>query len=230
MKPPEDTARAIRDRRYKYVVGNPPYIRAERLKIPTKWSEYYKKVATGKKDVSYYFLCRTINGGDHATAVIPPWLEDEGKMGYIISFGLADSKAALALRQILLRNRLLELVDLEPLSNEVFTSGIATSRSTVAPILVIGSRTRKDSDYDVRVRVATRQSCLTAQSVDLELSSSSFIPKSVFSDTAINPFQQFTTKIHADDLSILKKLLANKVLDDFDASIQVGVQTGLRSR
>jgi hypothetical protein len=233
--PREDAARTIRDARYRFVVGNPPYIRAERLKVPTRWSDYYKRVATGKKDVAYYFLCRAIEGGEHTTGVLPPWLEDGGRMGFIVSFGIADSDAALALRQLLLQHRLIELVDLESLSNEVFTSGIATGRSTVAPIIIVGARSKTEMDnYNVKVTLATRQACLKGAVVDLFAGPSSLVPKSVFSDAAINPFQQFATKIQAGDLPILKKLFSNMLLQDFAArtsgrhvAISVGIQTGL---
>jgi len=224
----EDAASRIRDNHYQYVVGNPPYIRAERMKGTTRWSEYYSDVATGKKDAAFFFLYRAIEGGK----IVPPWLEENGSMGFIVSFGVADSKAAEALRGVLLRHTLLELVDLEALSNEVFTSGIATSRSTVAPIIIMASRTGVEVlDYGVRVTSATRTACLTGDEVDLGKSLTSVIPKSVFLDTTINPFRQFTTKLQSGDLSILRKLLSNKKLADFAQPLEgkkIAIQVGIR--
>src|SRR5437773_3475748 len=230
VTPHEDAAAKIRNSRYKYVVGNPPYIRAERVKTENRWSEYYSTVATGKKDVSFYFLYRAIEGSPNSVA---PWLEDGGTMGFIVPFGIADSKAALALRDAILRNHLDELVDLESLSNEVFTSGIATSRSTVAPMIVIASRRKNGSDYNVKVTSATRDRCLISQEVDLAPARSSLIPSRVFTDTAVNPFRQFATKIQTADIDLLRKLFAHPPLRRYaqpigpkDVALQVGVQTG----
>ena len=176
ITPREQIAATIRDRQYQYVVGNPPYIRAERLKVPTRWSTYYEEVATGKKDVAAYFLYRAIEGGHAAT----PWLEEGGKMGFIVPFSIADSKASLSLRSVLLRHHLLELVDLESLSNEVFTSGIATSRSTVAPILMIAGKSRVDNpDYKVKITTANRRSCLTQEKVIISKSEASNVSNKI---------------------------------------------------
>lgn len=233
MTPREDEAAAIREARYQYVVGNPPYVRAERLKTKTRWSEYYKEVATGKKDISFYFLYRSLEGGKGPVADINPWLEEEGTMGFIVAFGIADSRAALALRKVILRNHLRELVDLESLSNEVFTSQIASSRSTVAPIIVVASKKARKDDYHVQVTSPNRATCLHGQKVDLTKAVGSSVSKSTFTDEAVNPFQMFVTKIQSDDVDLIRRLLSNHRLEEFAErigssrrAIQVGVQTG----
>lgn len=235
VTPRESAARRIRDREYEYIVGNPPYVRAERVKAPNRWSDYYREVATGKKDVSFYFLYRCLEGGRGG---IRPWLKSGGKMGFIVSSGIANSKAAISLRNVLLRHHLLELVDLEALSNEVFTSGIATSRGTVAPLLVIAAREEAaGDDYPVRVTLATRETCLNGEKVNLANATTSSVPKRLFMDASINPFKQFATKIRSEDIPILRKLFENnKPIREFAASsgdgkkgspaFQVGIQTG----
>ncbi|MDG7006665.1 MAG: N-6 DNA methylase [Nitrososphaerota archaeon] len=233
MTPREDAAAAIRENRYQYVVGNPPYVRAERLKTKTRWSDYYKEVATGKKDISFYFLYRSLEGGKGPIADISPWLEEGGTMGFIVPFGIADSKAALSLRKVILRNNLRELVDLESLSNEVFTSQIASSRSTVAPIIVVASKKARKDDYAVQVTSPTRATCLKGSTIDLSKAIASSVPRSTFTDEALNPFQMFVTKIQSDDVDLVRKLLSNRKLEEFaerlgpsHRAIQVGVQTG----
>ena len=227
----ETRAIKIRDRRFKYVVGNPPYIRAERVKTSNRWETYYAEVAKGKKDVAYYFLYRALKGGAEG---IQPWLETGGKMGFIVSYSIADSKAAKSLREVILKHKLDELVDLESLSNEVFTSGIASSRGTVAPIIIITERSSSPKTYPVKVAVGTRE-CLKNGKVDLLFCSSSTIPSSIFEDDTLNPWHRFLTKIHKSDLPLLRKLIgSHQKLSDYaectsDKSrkaLGVGIQTG----
>ncbi len=232
--PRELAAREIREGSYRYVVGNPPYIRAERMKSGDRWESFYPTAAEGKKDAAFYFLQRAIAGGTHG---IDPWLEPEGRMGFIVPFGVADSKAGVTLRKTLLDNGLTGLTDLETVSNEVFTSGIATSRSTVAPIIVFAKRGHGlKTGYPVRVTVATRDRCIVGGRVDLAKASSSLIPSTVFFDETTNPFLHFATKLIDRDLEVLEVLFeAKKALRDYAAvtspkakrvAIQVGIQTG----
>lgn len=158
-------------------------------------------------------------------------------MGWIVPMGVADSKSAMALREVFLSNKLIEIADLEALSNEVFTSGIATSRGTVAPIVLIVERGSGPKDYGVLVTVANREECLKNGSVMLSNAPASVVKKSVFSDDSINPFHQFITKIQEADLPILRKLMSHPPLKEFAApaptktrkdnrAVQVGIQTG----
>jgi len=227
----ETRAIKIRDRSFRYVVGNPPYIRSERVKFSARWESHYAEVAKGKKDVAFYFLYRSLKGGAEG---IPPWLDINGKMGFIVSYSIADSKAAKPLREIILRHRLKEVVDLESLSNEVFTSGIATSRSTVAPIMIIAERTPSQKEYPVQVTVSSRD-CMKNRKIDLLLSTSSSIPSSVFEDDTFNPWSRFLTKIHKDDLPVIRKLMegrqrlsdyAERTIGRSGRALGVGIQTG----
>lgn len=52
----------IRDGRYKYVVGNPPYIRNERLKDRSEWRDLYHEVDFRNSDISFFFVARAIRG------------------------------------------------------------------------------------------------------------------------------------------------------------------------
>jgi len=230
----ETKARLIRKGEYDYVVGNPPYIRAEVSKAGAFWREVYAPVATGKADTAFFFLYRSLEKTEDGA---PSWLKPGGRMGWITSMGIADSAAAESLRRTILRHRLLELVDLESLSAEVFTSGMA-SRGTVSPILLIVEKkpsTIPESVYDVTVRVSTREACLVNGRVDLKNAPTTTTRSSVFYDVAVNPMKRFLTKIRREDLPVLRKLLSNAFrLEDYAAptdskgnrAVQVGVQTG----
>lgn len=78
-------------RQWRYVVGNPPYIRAERVKygdeVKNLWSEVWGKNA----DTGLLFLYRAMKD----------WLEPEGKLGFVVSGGYASSDAAAPIWRLL---------------------------------------------------------------------------------------------------------------------------------
>ena len=54
-----DSISKVRDGKYKYVVGNPPYIRNERFKDRGLWREFYNAVDFHNSDVSFFFVARS---------------------------------------------------------------------------------------------------------------------------------------------------------------------------
>ncbi len=201
--PREAAARTIRDSAYRYVVGNPPYVRGERLKSKERWQNCYPAMGKGNIDLALYFIQRAIGGGVQG---IDPWLEQGGRLGFIVSFGVADSKVGQGVRKSLRDNHLISLTDLESLSNAVFSSGMA-ARSTVAPIVIVAERGAAPSTpYPVVVTVATINRCVVGETVDLSRADRSTVPSEVFADPTINPFQHFITKISDQDVKILRCL------------------------
>jgi hypothetical protein len=80
--PPGAVARDTK--RWKFVVGNPPYIRAERVKYGDEMKETWKEVWGQNSDTGLLFLHRSMK----------EWLEDGGLMGMVVSGGYANSEAA----------------------------------------------------------------------------------------------------------------------------------------
>ena len=75
---------------FKWVVGNPPYVRNERLPEDYRviYKEIFKDIAKGNTDLFTYFLRKGMD-----------WLSDDGKMGIIVSLGIADSGASEKIRK-----------------------------------------------------------------------------------------------------------------------------------
>lgn len=69
--------------RWDVVVGNPPYVRAERLKEGPYMKELWGEVWVTNADTGAVFLYRTLTG----------WLKDGGRMGMVVSGGYAGSEA-----------------------------------------------------------------------------------------------------------------------------------------
>lgn len=136
-----EAAVKIRDGRYKYVVGNPPYIRNERLKDRGVWRDFYHEVDFRNSDISFFFVARAILGGNKPTKDkqplrMPPWLQDGSRMCFVLPMGLCDSKAASELRRKLLAYKIIEVTDLEEVAIHLFPSPQASGRATTAPVLL----------------------------------------------------------------------------------------------
>ena len=71
-------------KKWKYIVGNPPYIRAERIKYGDEVKTLWSSVWGQNSDTGLVFLYRAIN----------EWLEDGGVLGMVVSGGYASSEAA----------------------------------------------------------------------------------------------------------------------------------------
>ncbi|MCX7741452.1 MAG: N-6 DNA methylase [Meiothermus sp.] len=75
-----------------YVVGNPPYIRAERAKYRDTMTNLYREVWGQNADTGLLFLWRAMKGAGNGTE--RPWVKPGGKLGMVVSGGYASSEAA----------------------------------------------------------------------------------------------------------------------------------------
>jgi hypothetical protein len=71
-------------KQWKYIVGNPPYIRAERVKYGSEMQHLWSSVWGQNSDTGLLFLHQSI----------AEWLEQGGWIGMVVSGGYANSEAA----------------------------------------------------------------------------------------------------------------------------------------
>jgi type I restriction-modification system DNA methylase subunit len=212
---PAEAPIKVRDSKYRYVVGNPPYIRNERLKDKGPWRANYDSVDFRNSDIAYFFVARAIEGKrDQAGVVMPSWLEEGGRMCFVLPLGLCDSDAASAVREAVLQYKILEVTDLEDVAIHIFPSPQASGRATVAPILLFIEKAKADLEYRTKVVQVDEKAALDGR-FDGRRLSASFIPQSLFQEKALNPFGQILTKLKDEDLPILKTLLAHARLEEF---------------
>lgn len=84
----------IKNKKFDFVVGNPPYVRVQLL--DEKIKDYLKKnysTASGKFDIFILFMERGLN-----------WLKETGKMGYITSNRFSQADYGKAIRRFILGN------------------------------------------------------------------------------------------------------------------------------
>jgi hypothetical protein len=72
------------EQKWRYVVGNPPYIRAERIKYGAEMREFWSQVWGQNADTGLVFLYRALT----------EWLEPGGYLGMVVSGGYATSETA----------------------------------------------------------------------------------------------------------------------------------------
>ena len=84
--------RARDEGEWDYVVGNPPYIRAERAKYRDTMKDLYREVWGQNADTGLLFLWRAMRGAGNGTE--RPWVKPGGKLGMVVSGGYASSEAA----------------------------------------------------------------------------------------------------------------------------------------
>lgn len=204
--PLEREATLTRDSKYHYVVGNPPYIRNERLKDTGPWRSFYSTVDTHNSDVAFFFVQRALVGGQRkietGNDAMPPWLEEKGVLGFVLSLGFANSAAALALRQALLKSKILHIVDLELVAYRLFDADIV-------PMLIIVQKESPPEDWQIAVRVVDPSHVDEKGEIDVSKATPSYVKQSLLEKNIANPFGYFLTKIQENDVPILKKLFSN---------------------
>jgi len=76
---------------WKYILGNPPYIRAERVKYAPEMQSLWSSVWGQNSDTGLLFLYRSIH----------EWVEKDGWIGMVVSGGYANSEAAASVWRLL---------------------------------------------------------------------------------------------------------------------------------
>jgi len=128
-----------------YVVGNPPYVRNER--IPTEdraaVEETFASIRHRNTDLAAYFIQRAI----------ADWLKPaSGVFGMVVSLGLANSASAAKLREFLRDHDVVEVASLEWMATELFQG------TDVVPMLLFLRRVPQGEAEQVRrtpVRIVT---------------------------------------------------------------------------
>ena len=219
---PEEAAQA-RAAKYRYVVGNPPYIRNERLKDEGPWRESYDQVEFRNSDVSYFFVARAVIGKE---GKMPSWLDEGGRMCFVLPRAIADSDAASTLREKLLEYKILEVTDLEDVAIHIFPSPQASGRATVAPVLLFVERStaRKGNRTDIVTVPEERYLTQGMKHSGLERTK---VSQDLFATTPVNPNGQILTTVKDEDVPILEKVMVSS-LGNFmrNATPTYGIKVG----
>ncbi|MBU1204946.1 MAG: N-6 DNA methylase [Nanoarchaeota archaeon] len=127
---------AIKNKKFDFVVGNPPYVRKEKISILEKkyLEKNYKEIYHGDNDLCVYFLYRGVK-----------WLNNNGKFGYIISSKFTKTRYGKYIRAFTSENtHIAEFIDLR--GSKVFAN------VTVDPAILILDKKKSNNIRVVNVK------------------------------------------------------------------------------
>lgn len=122
---------------FDYVVGNPPFVRNER--VPESDREFLEKefaeIREKNTDLSAFFIY----------SAFKRWLKPGGRFGMVAPIGLLNAGMAAPLRKYLADKRIDEIVSLEWMATEIFEG------SDIIPILVFGTNETAPKGHKIRL-------------------------------------------------------------------------------
>jgi len=207
---PEDAPTRIRDAKFRYIVGNPPYIRNERLKDSGPWRKNYDQVDFRNSDIAYFFVARAIEG---KPKVMPCWLEKGGRMCFVLPMGVCDSKAASVIRDTLLKYTIVEVTDLEGIAIHIFPSPQASGRATTAPVLLFVEKSESSENLVDLVQVT--EEAASNEKIEKPHILTGQIEQQIFLKNPINPYGQILPKLRTNDILPLQKLMDHPKIVEF---------------
>ena len=178
---------------FDYIVGNPPFVRNERLPSQDRevLNERFSKLSVKNTDLSVYFLYVAAN-----------YLAKEGgTIGMVAPLAIANAQMAAYLRNVLKEYEIFELVSLEWCAKEVFPG------ADIVPMLIFLRKKTRPMGHLIRlVRGLTTQQELEQCGKDSEFlaSKSSLLPFDEWS--ALSPSGDWCLDVSEEDLPLLKKL------------------------
>lgn len=102
--------RSIATTQYDAVVGNPPFVRAQRLGMPESIRDAYSDVLKGEADIYVAFVKRALDA----------WVKPGGRMAFILPLPVTVADYAAGLRSLVETYRIIEIIDFEPMRRVMF--------------------------------------------------------------------------------------------------------------
>lgn len=134
---PKDLAEEIEQ--VEYVIGNPPFVRNERIPADDRavLDKLYASLQAGNTDLASYFLY----------AAFKYWMKPGGALGMVAPLSVANARMARELRHSLNKFEITAVVSLEwlRLRKEIF-KGV-----DIAPMLIFGRRADATASHQIRV-------------------------------------------------------------------------------
>jgi len=122
---------------FDYVVGNPPFVRNERLPEQDRevLNEQFPTLAVRNTDLSVYFLY----------AATKYFTKENGVIGMVAPIGIANSQWAAVLRNTLIEYEIIELVSLEWCAKQVFPG------ADIVPMLIFVRNRNRREGHKIRL-------------------------------------------------------------------------------
>ena len=177
---------------YDICAGNPPWIRAHRIKLPKNLEKHYADVYEKQIDLSGLFLFKALR----------QWVKPGGFAGFILPYSTLESDSAQKLRNFLKTKTIVEIVDMEHVAPRVFDA------DTVPIILIVKNETPPE-DHQVRITVLTDDAYNEMDNI-IDFTRAIVVNMNL-KDLLTSSYRNTTTerispKIYAEDVDILNKI------------------------
>lgn len=189
---PDDSGGAI-EQVADYVIGNPPFVRNERLPLDDRavLGDIFAKIKSKNTDLSTYFLYSAMRY----------WLKDEGVLGMVAPIGTANTGMAEELRAFLRKYAIFHIVSLEWMAKDVFPD------ADIIPMLIFARKEPAKKNHQLTVVSGLRSKAELRLAID---------DRKFFSQHAstldyerwlnLSPTGDWPLEVRAEDVSVLEKL------------------------
>lgn len=201
---------------FDYVVGNPPFVRNERLPQQDRevLNDQFPALAVRNTDLSVYFLYTA------ARYLTKP----DGVIGMVAPIGIANSQWAAYLRNTLngTEYEITELVSLEWCAKQVFPG------ADIVPMLVFVRNRRRQKDHKIRLV----RGLMNIEDVVKSTQDSDFLAKKssevAFETwTQLSPLGDWCLEVAEQDIPVIEKLKSRQSFDDADvARVTFAIKAG----
>ncbi len=200
------------DGRFDYVVGNPPFVRNERLPQEDRntLQVTFAELRSGNTDIATYFL----------HCALCWWLKDEGVLGMVAPIGQANAKNAQALRNELSNYTIYEIVSLEWMAKEIFPD------ADIIPMLLFIKKADPPQDHKISVVTGLTNKTELREALGEGPFRSSHVSEVPYAQWLnISPTGDWPLDVTSHDMPILERLSEGPRLQTA-ADAQYGIKLG----
>lgn len=183
----------IADEPAHYVIGNPPFVRNERLPDGDREAldELFSAIKERNTDLSTYFLY----------CAIKSWLREGGTLGMVAPIGTANTKMAEKLRVMLRDYSIFQIVSLEWMAKEIFPD------ADIIPLLLFVKKERPTQEHKITVVAGLRHKSDLRQAIaDKRFFAKHASQLDYQTWLNLSPTGDWPLEVKAVDVPILKKL------------------------
>jgi hypothetical protein len=199
---------------FDYVVGNPPFVRNERLPQQDRevLNEQFPTLAVRNTDLSVYFLY----------AAMKYFTKENGIIGMVAPIGIANSQWAAVLRNTLSDYEIVELVSLEWCAKQVFPG------ADIVPMLIFVRNHKRREGHKIRLV----QGLMNVEEVEKCTHDENFLAQKTSelpceTWAQLSPLGDWCLEVAERDVPILEKLNSRRSFEQADvARVTFAVKAG----
>jgi hypothetical protein len=176
-----------------YVIGNPPFVRNERLPLDDRavLSDIFAKVKSKNTDLSAYFLYSAMRY----------WLKEGGVLGMVAPIGTANTGMAEHLRAFLRKYEVFHIISLEWMAKDVFPD------ADIIPMLIFARKQPAPRDHRITVVTGLRNKAELRRAVEDQKFFAQHSSQLDYEKWLnLSPTGDWPLEVRAEDVPVLERL------------------------